>query len=70
MVTTSQLEPEVGDECEARYHEDGEFYAAKVTRVWTVGEKYEVLFTDYGNKQNVCIRPGESYWGLVGGGPF
>ena len=43
----------VGDKCQARWSEDGVWYDAVIESV--VGSQYQVLFTEYGNRDTVTI---------------
>jgi len=46
----------VNDTCEALYHEDGEWYSARITKVVS-DNQFQVLFIDYGNEE--IVKRGE-----------
>ncbi|KAI8501531.1 Tudor domain containing 15 [Branchiostoma belcheri] len=47
------LNPEVGQDCIARFSEDNEWYRAKITKV--TGREVEVRFVDYGNSEKRLV---------------
>ncbi|XP_019638854.1 PREDICTED: uncharacterized protein LOC109480923 isoform X1 [Branchiostoma belcheri] len=47
------VNPEVGQDCIARFSEDNEWYRAKVTKV--TGREVEVRFVDYGNSEKRLV---------------
>ena len=54
----------VGDACEARFWEDNQWYGARVIAVGNPPGTYSVVFTEYGNEEEVA----RSEIRLVGGG--
>lgn len=48
--------PMPGDHVCCRFSEDGQFYRAKIERVFGNGSQYDVFYLDYGNEETVLLQ--------------